>query len=77
MADDAKEEERYIDLHVRKCSKNQFCIGFKYVLRNGDSDQNPVKYAKFFYGITDTLKREYGNDFVGWDVASETRLIWP
>jgi len=56
----------YIDIHIRKCSRNQYGIVFQYLLTN-DS------YESFFERTTDRLKLRFGNDFVGWDV---TTSIW-
>ena len=63
--------EKYLDLHVRKCSKDRWGIGFKF-LRTDDSKKT---HDAFFYKMTDKLKRCYGNDFVGWDVSSLTYSI--
>lgn len=62
--------DRYLDLHIRKCSKDQFGIGFMYCF-----EPNPRGHHPFFYKITDKLKRRFGNDFVGWDVSSPTWII--
>ncbi len=68
--------ERYIDVHIRKCSTNQYGIGFKYILPEPTSGGGwQREYKKFFHKITDQLKREYGNDFVGWDVSSSTCIV--
>jgi len=64
-----EENNRYLDLHVRKCSKNQIGIGFKYELRK---DQT---YEEFVEMITDFLKRNHGNNFVGWDISRMTWVI--
>lgn len=63
------EPERYLDLHVRKCSKDQLGISFQYIFEGDD-------YKKFFHRITDQLKRLFGNGYVGWDVASPTWMIF-
>jgi len=65
--------DRYIDLHVRKCSKLSYGIGFKYVL---DSEEPPKRaHAKFFHKMTGQLKRMFGDEFVVWDVSSPTWVI--
>ncbi|MCK4918633.1 MAG: hypothetical protein KAS02_02530 [Candidatus Pacebacteria bacterium] len=66
-AGEAKGE--WVDLHVRRCSGNQIGLGFKYVR---PKNETPVE---FFERITDLLKRQFGNDFVGWDVGHQTWMI--
>lgn len=69
LAEEWKEAEvGYVDLHVRKCSKGQIAIGFKYLFEGDD-------HKGFFYKVTDQLKRKFGNDFIGYDVSSPTWLI--
>ena len=68
--------DKYTDLHVRGCSKDQRGIGFKYALPADISDEELKReYKKFFHKMTDQLKRMFGNDFVGWDVSSSIRII--
>jgi len=59
----------FLSLYVRKCSKDQIGIGFTHSLGTFDSHQD------FFDRVTDTLKREYGNNFVGWDLSQFTYVI--
>lgn len=68
----------YLDLHVRACSKDQLGIGFKYILsENGRMDMDTVDKGRrqFIERTTDELKREFGNDFVGWDIGPQTVII--
>ena len=74
-ADTNNTNKRYIDLHVRKCSKNQHGIGFKYILCFDKDDSNQEDYKEFFNQMTDKLKKGFGNDFAGWDVSSFTHII--
>lgn len=64
-----EESKRYLDLHVRRCSKNQYGIGFQYIRKE---DETP---KQFFERISDFLRRNFGNDFVGWDISHETWVI--
>ena len=79
LARDWKNEEpdRYLDLHVRKCSSEQFGIGFKYVFEGKD-------HKRFFHRMKAKLESRfpnpYGEDlptsaFIGWDISSPTTLI--
>lgn len=72
---DADTDGNYIDLHVRKCSKDQYGIGFKYILGHDLEEGSKEKYNEFFNRMTDLLKKKYGNLFVGWDVSSFTHII--
>lgn len=64
------EPDKYLDLHIRKCSKDQIGIGFQYVC--GYNDQ---EHRKFFERMTDELKRRFGNNFAGWDISQTTIRI--
>lgn len=67
------EDENYLQLYIRKVSKDQMGIGFTYRLpESGDDKKN---YDAFFLSATDKLKRTFGNDLVGWDVSSTTWVI--
>lgn len=65
-------DKKWQRLYVRKCSKTQYGIGFEYLLEGTDYEKD---HKKFFHKMTDQLKREFGNDFVGWDMASPTWMI--
>ncbi len=70
--------DQYTDIHVRKCSKDQHGIGFKYKLNlagAGVPGYWERAHKNFFHKMTDQLKRMFGNDFVGWDVSSSTWVI--
>lgn len=68
--------DKYTDIHIRGCSKDQNGIGFKFTLPADTSDEEwKRQYKKFFHAMTDQLKRMFGNDFVGWDVSSSTWVI--
>lgn len=65
----AAEPDRYLDLYVRSTGDDEeFGIGFRYVF------EGPTR-QKFFYRMTDQLKRAFGNDLVGWDMGSPTTII--
>ncbi len=69
----AKEDQDYIQLYVRKASKNQYAIGFMYKLPQEES--GPGQHDEYFNKTSDALKRSFGNDLVGWDLASPTWII--
>ncbi len=64
---------KYLQLYIRKVSKDQYGIGFMYDDR-GTTD-NEKSYDAFFDQGTDELKKKFGNSLCGWDVASSTILI--
>ncbi len=66
-------DPKYLQLYVRKVSKDQYGIGFMYDDR--DTEDNKSTYDAFFDKSTDMLKKRFGNDFCGWDVSSSTNLI--
>jgi hypothetical protein len=63
-----EEPKKYLGLHVRKCSKNQYGISFLYVAEG-------FAQKKFFHKITDQLKRQFGNDFVGYDISEHVWMV--
>lgn len=64
-----KNGSKYYDLHVRKCSKNQYGIGFKYVL------DKESEYPKFFFRMKQQLQTRFGAQLVGWDIAQSTFIV--
>lgn len=64
-----KDGNKYYDLHVRKCSKNQCGIGFKYVL------DKESEYRKFFFRTRQQLEASFGTKLVGWDIAQRTFIV--
>lgn len=66
------EDQNYLQLYVRKCSKNQYGIGFTYKLE-GKSERDSMK--KYTDPVSDFLKRRFGNDLVGWDIANPAWII--
>lgn len=65
--------KKYIQLYIRKVSKDQNGIGFMYDIT--DSDNHKQEYDEYFDKTSDTLKRNFGNDLAGWDLSSSTIII--
>ncbi len=70
VAHDWVGDENYIQLYVRQTSKTQQGIGFAYT-SNGTKEEHDDYFAK----TSDFLKRKFGNDLVGWDIATTSSLI--
>ena len=70
VANDWAKDERYLQVYIRKVSKDQMGIGFAY-----KSDGTKEAYDQYFDATTDYLKRKFGNDLVGWDISSISTLI--
>lgn len=68
----ASEDPNYLQLYLRKVSKNQMGIGFTYDL--GDADTIKA-HDEYFDRTTDFLKRKFGNDLAGWDMGSSVWVI--
>ena len=58
------EDPKYLQLYVRKCSKDQYAIGFMYDFTHEEPSEGQNK--KYMDPVMDSLKREFGNDLVGW-----------
>lgn len=68
----AKEDENYSQLYVRKVSKDQYGIGFTYNPKGQDLKK---AYDEYHYKVSDSLRRQFGNDLVGWDIATGPYVI--
>lgn len=68
-----KEDVNYLQLYLRKVSKDQMGIGFTYQLpETGDNKQACDEYVD---RTTDQLKRRFGNDLAGWDFSSPVWIV--
>jgi len=67
------EDQNYLQLYIRKVSKDQMAIGFTYQLP--ETGDHKAAYDEYFNRTTDTLKRMFGNDLAGWDLSSTTWAI--
>ncbi len=70
VAEGWKSDENYELLYIRQVSKDQNGVGFAY-----KSDGTKEAHDVYFNKASDELKRKFGNDLVGWDIASTTTLI--
>ncbi|MDQ5957039.1 MAG: hypothetical protein QG614_10 [Patescibacteria group bacterium] len=73
VATEWAKEDRYTHLYIRKVSKDQYGIGFMYDMK--DTSDSKKTYNSFFEEVSDRLKRQFGNDLVGWDISSSTIII--
>lgn len=69
----AAEDPKYLQLYVRKCSKDQYGIGFTYDYTHQEPSEGQNK--EYMDPVMDSLKRQFGNDLVGWDIASPAWII--
>jgi len=69
----AAEDPNYLQLYIRKVSKDQMGIGFTYQLAK-DVDTK-AGHDEYFERTSDYLKRNFGNDLVGWDIASAVWVV--
>ena len=70
VANEWANDEKYVQLYIRKVSKDQNGIGFAY-----EVDSTKEAYNIYFDKTSDGLRRKFGNDLVGWDIANTTTLI--
>ena len=70
LANEWAKDEKYTQLYIRKVSKDQLGIGFAYL---GDGIKET--HDDYFNKTSDQLKRKFGNDLAGWDIASTSTLI--
>jgi len=70
IATEWAKDDKYTQLYIRKVSKDQLGIGFSY---QGDGTKEAQDI--YFNTTSDQLKRKFGNDLAGWDIASTSTLI--
>lgn len=70
VANEWAKDPNYTQLYIRRVSKDQLGIGFAY-LSDGERDTQ----TKYMDETSDYLKRKFGNDLVGWDVATTNELV--
>ena len=68
----AEEDKNYLQLYVRKASKDQNGIGFTYKVANSDVKET---HDEYFEKTSDYLKKKFGNDLAGWDISSPVIII--
>jgi hypothetical protein len=69
----ANKDPRYSQLYIRKVSKDQMGIGFTYRLPNEKDYLD--EYAEYKASFSDSLKKQFGNDLVGWDLGCKVWII--
>lgn len=69
----AEEDKSYLQLYVRKVSKDQHGIGFTYDVK-GQKDLKKF-HEEYIYKVSDVLRKQFGNDLAGWDIASGPHII--
>ncbi len=67
------ENSKYLQVYIRQCSKDQYGIGFTY--DNSDKTPGEGQNKEYMDPVMDALKRQFGNDLVGWDISSPVWLI--
>jgi len=70
IANEWAKDDKYVQLYIRKVSKDQYGIGFAY-----ESDGTKEAQESYNFTTSDFLKRKFGNDLAGWDIASPVQLI--
>ena len=69
----ADDDPHYLQLYIRRASKDQRAIGFTYEIFDG-TDPRDAQDA-YFEKTSDFLKRQFGNDLAGWDIAATIHLV--
>ena len=69
-AEKLAEDPRYTQLYVRQTSKDQYGIGFTYVLSEEEAARGPGIEQEYYERVSDTLRRAFGNDLAGWDIST-------
>ena len=73
VAKEAAKNPKYLQIYIRRCSRDQYGIGFAY--DNSDKIPGPGQNKEYMDPVMDSLKRQFGNDLVGWDISSPVWII--
>ncbi len=68
LATEWAKDENYLSLYIRKCSQDQFGIGFEY--KNPLGAETPETLDDYMDKTSDALRRRFGNGLIGWDISS-------
>jgi hypothetical protein len=63
----SREDQRYLQLYIRKVSNDQIGIGFTYELPCVKAAQE--EYRDYKEQVRDRLTKRFGDEFVGYDIA--------
>jgi len=69
----ASEDPNYLQLYIRRVSKDQLGIGFTYQF--SQEIELPSASRHFYDQTTNYLKKTFGNEFAGCDAAQPVWLI--
>jgi hypothetical protein len=69
----AAEDPNYLQLYIRKVSKDQRGIGFTYQIPEGRDAK--TTHEEYFERTSDYLKRRFGNTLVGWDIGATVWVV--
>lgn len=64
------QDDKYTLVYVTHAGKEQLGLGFAYAVE-GTKEASDDYYDR----TSDALKRRFGNDFIGWDMATTQNLI--
>ncbi len=67
------EDARYLQLYIRRASKDQRAIGFTYEIQPGEDVESVQR--SYFERTSEALRRSFGNDLTGWDLAATVVVI--
>ncbi|MDQ5981528.1 MAG: hypothetical protein QG570_277 [Patescibacteria group bacterium] len=75
LANEWAKDDRFINLYIRKCSKDQNGIGYTYKYAEEDFDTKEIFISEFTEKFKDQLYKKFGTGFVGWDISSSTTFV--
>ena len=70
LAEEFAQDASYIELYVRKASKDQHGLGFVYKY-----DGEQTSYEQFTDSMQDMLLKKFGTGLSGWDISSSCITI--
>ncbi len=69
----AKAEPQYVQIYVRKSSKQQYSIGFAYNLNSDEAIE--MRMNTYIEKTEQWLRSHFGNELIGHDIAAPIYLI--
>lgn len=74
IAEDWAKDEKFLGIYIRKCSKDQYGLGFVYKY-DQEAPTTLDSYDAFVNEYKDRLYKKFGIGLVGWDIANATSII--
>jgi len=71
FAEELTKDELYEKLYIRQTAKNPTAYGISFIYRSNHSDKEWKEvFDEYIHTTSDKIRRQFGNDLIGWDLSS-------